>query len=84
MTQKRQRAYLALNKHIELIHESLKLKHEEVDLSGLEKLKGALDKFTEDFMEAHKAFYEVLDNDEEKQQSYIWFEIRDREGMECR
>ena len=35
-------------------------------------------------MESHKTLHELFHNDEEKQQSYIWFDIRDRETMECR
>ena len=84
LAQKRQRAYFALNKHIKSIYESFQTESEVVDLKCLEALKDTLDKLTEEFMESHKTLHELFDNDEEKQQSYIWFDIRDRETMECR
>ena len=84
LTKKRQRADLALNKHIKSIYESFQTENEVVNLKCLETLKYTLDKLTEEFMEPHKALHELFDIDEEKQQSYIWFDIRDRETMECK
>ena len=84
LSQKQHRAYSVLNKHIKSIYEKLKTENEEVNLKCLEVLKDTLDKLTEEFTDSYKALNEFYDNDKEKQQSYIWFDIRDREAMECR
>ena len=50
LTQKRQRAYFALNKHIKSIYESFLTESEVVNLTSLEALKHTLDKLSEEFM----------------------------------
>ena len=59
------------------------MESEVANLKCLKAPKDTLDKLTEECMESHKTLHEVFDNDEERQQSYNWFDNRDRETMEC-
>ena len=50
----------------------------------LEQIRDYLDSLKGQFNEAHRAYEELLDNEEEKNSSYIWFDSRDREFMDFR
>ena len=54
------------------------------NVQTLEAERDRLDKLKEDFNEAHRAFDEVIDSEKDKQDSYQWFDIRDRECFEVR
>ena len=46
--------------------------------------RDGLDQIKEEFNDAHHAFHEFLENEEEREASYRWFDVQDRECMECR
>jgi len=46
--------------------------------------RDGLDQIKEDFNDAHHAFHEFLENEEKREASYRWFDVQDREYMECR
>ena len=81
LNRKRQSAYKDLLKQINKIRQSLETI---VDSETLEAERCELDKLKEAFNDAHKAFDDELETETGKQNSYHWFDVRDREYMECR
>ena len=57
---------------------------EQLSKEELEQIRDSLDSLKGHFNEAHRAYEELLDNEEEKHSSYIWFDSRDREFMDFR
>ena len=53
-------------------------------ITTLEVERDCLDSLKDLFNEAQNAFVALIDNEEDKQESYHWFDIRDRECMEAR
>ena len=43
-----------------------------------------LDKIKEEFNDAHREFHKFLDSEEERESSYRWFDLQDRESMDTR
>ena len=78
--QKQNAIYGQLTKEIE--HVSLLLK--QLSKEELERICDSLDSLKGQFNEAHRAYEELLDNEEEKRSSYIWFDSCDREFMDIR
>ena len=78
----RQSAYSALSKQIsrmyQLLDENL------ASITTLEVERDCLDSLKDLFNEAQNAFVELIDNEEDKQESYHWFHIRDRECIEAK
>ena len=58
--------------------------NDNTSLESLEAERDCLDKLKDALNEAQKAFDEMIDNDKDKQVSYHWFDIRDRECFEIR
>lgn len=54
------------------------------DSEILEAKGGELDTLKEAFNNAQKAFDDELETETDKQSSYHWFDVRNREYMECR
>ena len=81
LNRKRQSAYRDLLKQINKIRQSLETI---VDSETLEAERCELDKLKEPFKDAHKALDDELETETGKQNSYHWFDVRDREYMECR
>ena len=81
MSQKRQDCYRNLAK---LFQTTCELLDVETDLSALESLRDALDKSKEELNQAHRTFHNTLESEQERLESYQWFDIRDREFMEFR
>ena len=50
----------------------------------LNRKRDTLDQIKEEFNDAHHALHYLLESEEEKEASYRYFDIRDRECMECR
>ncbi|KAL9967303.1 hypothetical protein ACROYT_G025503 [Oculina patagonica] len=46
--------------------------------------RDSLDQIKEEFNDSHHAFHKSLENEEEREASYRWFDVQDRECMECR
>ena len=78
--QKQNAIYGQLTREIERV--SLLLK--QFSKEELERIRDSLDSLKGQFNEAHRAYEELLDNEEEKRSSYIWFDSRDREFMDFR
>ena len=78
--QKQNAIYGQLTREIERV--SLLLK--QLSKEELERIRDTLDSLKGQFNEAHRAYEELLDSDEEKRSSYIWFDSRDREFMDFR
>ena len=78
--QKQTAIYGQLTREIERV--SLLLK--QLSKEELERIRDTLDSLKGQFNEAHRAYEELLDSDEEKRSSYIWFDSRDREFMDFR
>ena len=78
----RQCTYSALSRKIlriyQLLDENL------ASITTLEVERDFLDSLKDLFNEAQNAFVELIDNEEDKQESYHWFDIRDRECIEAR
>lgn len=53
-------------------------------LEQLEEERFYLDQLKDEFNDAHKDFDDLLELEEERNASYHWFDIRDREFIECR
>ena len=81
LLQKRQNSYAALSKQIKKIRQSL---DDNTSLETLEAERDCLDKLKDALNGAQRAFDEMIDNDKDKQDSYHWFDIRDRECFEIR
>ena len=75
------KAYAALSKQIKKIRQSL---DDNTSLETLESERDYLDKLKDALNEAQKAIDEMIDNEKDKQDSYHWFDIRDRECFEIR
>lgn len=56
----------------------------EPNLEALEAERNKLDSLKEELNEAHHAYEELLDTLVEKEESYRWFDVRDREFLEKR
>ena len=56
----------------------------EVSSEILQLERDGLDQRKEEFNDAHHALHNFLDNEEEKEALYRWFDIQDRECMDCR
>ena len=56
----------------------------EITLNELEAGRDQLDKIKDNFNEAHQAFDELLETESERENSYRWFDVRDREFTEHR
>ena len=56
----------------------------EITLNLLEADRDQLDKIKDNFNEAHQAFDELLETESEREYSYRWFDVRDREFTEQR
>lgn len=81
LCRKRQNAYFTLSKYKKGIIERLNLN---CDVNTLENERNQLDQLKEELNLAQMAVDEILDTEEEKQASYHWFDVRDREYTECR
>lgn len=75
-------AYKQLRRQIDSIKELNDHPLSNVEL--LESERHKLDLLKDKFNEAQRAYDVVLATDTEKEQSYRWFDIRDREYIECR
>ena len=81
LTNKKQKAiYRQLAREIGRVTALLK----QLSKEELERIRDYLDSLKGQFNEAHRAYEELLDNEEEKNSSYIWFDSRDREFMDFR
>ena len=56
----------------------------EITLNDLEAGRDQLDKLKDNFNEAHQALDELLETELERENSYRWFDVRDREFTEHR
>ena len=79
---KRKAASTKLRQKIEKIRASINSKETSWVILQLER--DGLDQIKEEFNDAHHAFHEFLENEEEREASYRWFDVQDRECMECR
>ena len=61
-----------------------KLLNENKNLKALEEERDRLDKLKDTFNEAHGAYDEFIDNEEDRKASYLWYDIRDRTYFEMR
>ena len=77
----RQHAYTTLLTQIEKVR---KLLDEKEDLETLENERDRLDKLKDAFTEAQGAYDEVIDSEEDKKASYLWFDVGDRKYFEMR
>ena len=78
----RNSAFKRLKKQIERIN-ALR-DSPETTLEQLEEERFYLDQLKDEFNDAHKDFDDLLELEEERNASYHWFDIRDREFIECR
>jgi len=75
----------ALKKLKEQMEKILELRDSpETEIEQLEGEKFYLDHLKDEFNDAHKEYDDLLELKEEKEASYRWFDIRDREFFECR
>ena len=79
---KRNSAFKKLKKQIQKIN-ALRASPE-TEIEQFEEERFYLDRLKDDFNDAHKEYDDLLKSDEEKQASYQWCDIRDREFIECR
>ena len=61
-----------------------KLLNENKNLKALQEERDRLDKLKDAFNEAHGAYDEFIDNEEDRKASYLWYDIRDRNYFEIR
>lgn len=78
---KRQNAYSTLSRQINKIRQSVETS---VDSRALEFERDQIDKLKDAFNEAQRSFDDTLETAEDKQTSYHWFDVRDREFTEFR
>ena len=78
----RQSAYSALSQQISRINHLLD--ENLASITTLEVERDCLDSLKDLFNGAQNAFVELIDNEEDKQESYHLFDIRDRECIEPR
>ena len=81
LSQKRQGCYHNLAKHLQSAYKVLDA---ETDLHVLESVRDTLDKAKEELNQAQSKYDQALETKEERVESYNWFDLRDREFMECR
>ena len=74
-------AFKRLKKQIEKINE-LRVSSE-TTIEQLEEARFHLDKLRNEFNDAQKEYDDLLESEEEKEASYRWFDMRDREFIEC-
>ena len=74
LSQKRQTCYRNLSSLTQKAYEIL----------DAENQISTLDKSKEELNHAQNNLYESLENESERRESYNWFDLRDREFMECR
>lgn len=77
----RKTAYSALSKQIAKVRQLL---DDNANERTLEAERDCLDKLKEELNEAQRSFDELIDNEKEREKSYQWFDIRDRECFEIR
>ena len=75
-------ALAKLNKEMEKINVMPDLP--ETTIEQLSSERGYLYRLKDEFNDAQKAYDDLLESPEEKDASYQWFDIRDREFTECR
>ena len=56
----------------------------EIDLHALERLRDVLNKSKEELNHTYNQFHDALENEKERLDEYNWFDLCDREFMECR
>lgn len=78
----RQSAYSAVSQQISRIYQLLD--ENLASMTTLEVERDCLDSLKDLFNGAQNAFVELIDNEEDKQESYHWIDIRDRECIEAR
>lgn len=78
----RQCAYSALSRQISRIYQLLD--ENLASITTLEVERDCLDSLKDLFNEAQNAFVELIDDKEDKQESYQWFDIHDRECIEAK
>ena len=78
----RQCAYSALSRQISRIYQLLD--ENLASITTLEVERDCLDSLKDLFNEAQNAFVELIDNEEDKQESYHWCDIHDSECIEAR
>ena len=54
------------------------------DVKQLEAARDQLDRLKEEINDAQYQYDNLLESEEEREASYQWFDIRDREYIECR
>ena len=74
--------YYALSLQISRIYQLLD--ENLASITTLEVERDCWDSLKDLFNEAQNAFVELIDNEEDKQESYHWFDIRDRECVEAK
>ena len=72
---------MALSTHMEKVRELL---NENKNLKALEEERDRLDKLKDTFNEAHGAYDEFIDNEEDRKAPYLWYNIRDRNYFKIR
>ena len=60
------------------------LLNENKNSKALEEERGRFDKLKDAFDEAHGAYDEFIDNEEDRKASYLWYDVRDRNYFEMR
>ena len=84
LSQKRQTCYRNLSSLIQKTYEILDAEKQISTVETLEDIRDVLDKSKEELNHAQNNLYESLENESERRESYNWFDLRDREFMECR
>ena len=75
-------AFKTLKRQIDSIKELCD--HPECDLELFETERNKLDTLKDKFNEAQRAYDDLVETEIEREESYRWFDIRDREYTECR
>ena len=81
LKRKRAAAYTSLSKKLQ---DAIVILEHSTRLEILEIERDALDVQKDEFNQAHMAYEELLDSQEDQEASYHWFDRRDREFQECR
>jgi uncharacterized NAD(P)/FAD-binding protein YdhS len=84
LSQKRQTYYRNLSSLTQKAYEILDAEKQISMLETLEEIRDVLDKSKEELNHAQNNLYESLENEFERRESNHWFDLRDREFMECR
>ena len=77
----RNTTYSALSKQIAKVRQLL---DDNANKQTLEAERDCLDKLKEELNEVRRSFDELIDNEKEREKSWQWFDIRDRECFEIR